>query len=51
MPLQALVDQLADGQLPIRIARVFRLVRLDEIVEAHGLMESNQAGGKIVVVC
>jgi NADPH:quinone reductase-like Zn-dependent oxidoreductase len=48
MPLQALIDQVADGRLPIRVARVFSL---DEIVEAHRLMESNQAGGKIVVVC
>jgi NADPH:quinone reductase-like Zn-dependent oxidoreductase len=48
MPLQELIDQVAQGQLPVAAARVFRL---DDIVEAHRLMESNQAGGKIVVVC
>jgi NADPH:quinone reductase-like Zn-dependent oxidoreductase len=47
MPLQALVDQVADGSLQAPIGRVFRM---QEIVEAHRLMESNQAGGKIVVV-
>ena len=46
MPLQALIDQVADGELPVARARVFRL---DDIVEAHRLMESNLAGGKIVV--
>jgi NADPH:quinone reductase-like Zn-dependent oxidoreductase len=48
MPLQALIDQVAEGRLPVAAARVFGL---DDIVEAHRLMESNQAGGKIVVVC
>jgi NADPH:quinone reductase-like Zn-dependent oxidoreductase len=46
MPLQMLIDQVAGGELPVVRARVFRL---DQIVEAHRLMESNQAGGKIVV--
>jgi NADPH:quinone reductase-like Zn-dependent oxidoreductase len=46
MPLQALIDQVADGELPVAHARVFGL---DQIVEAHRLMESNRAGGKIVV--
>ncbi len=45
MPLQALLDQVADGTLPVRTARVFGL---DDIVEAHRTMESNTAGGKIV---
>ncbi len=48
MPLQELIDRVADGRLPVAAARVFRL---DGIVEAHRLMESNQAGGKIVVLC
>ncbi|MFC0132490.1 zinc-binding alcohol dehydrogenase family protein [Massilia eurypsychrophila] len=48
MPLQELIDQVADGRLPVAAARVFKL---DDIVDAHRLMESNQAGGKIVVVC
>jgi NADPH:quinone reductase-like Zn-dependent oxidoreductase len=47
MPLQALLDQIAAGTLPVRIGRVFRM---QDIVAAHRLMESNQAGGKIVVL-
>ena len=47
LPLQDLIDRVAAGALPVRIGRVFEL---DDIVEAHRLMESNAAGGKIVVV-
>lgn len=47
IPLQDLIDQVAAGTLPVRIGRVFAL---EEIVEAHRLMENNTAGGKIVVV-
>jgi NADPH:quinone reductase-like Zn-dependent oxidoreductase len=47
MPFQSLADQVASGTLPVRIGRVFAL---DDIVEAHRLMETNKAGGKIVVV-
>lgn len=47
MPLQSLLDRIADGSLPVRIGRVFPL---GEIVEAHRLMESNRAGGKIVMI-
>lgn len=47
MPLQQLADQIAAGTLRIQIGRVYQL---DEIVEAHRLMESNGAGGKIVVL-
>lgn len=46
-PLQSLADQVAAGDLCINIGRVFKL---DEIVEAHRTMETNQAGGKIVVL-
>ncbi|MCY1556802.1 Zinc-binding dehydrogenase [compost metagenome] len=46
MPLQALIDQVESGALAVWIGRVFGL---HGIVEAHRLMESNQAGGKIVV--
>lgn len=46
MPLQQLVDQVAAGTLPIAAARVFPI---DDIVAAHRAMESNTAGGKIVV--
>ncbi|HLI75533.1 MAG TPA: zinc-binding alcohol dehydrogenase family protein [Acidobacteriaceae bacterium] len=47
MPFQELVDQIADGSLPIQVGKVFSL---DEIVQAHQLMDSNKAGGKIVVL-
>jgi NADPH:quinone reductase-like Zn-dependent oxidoreductase len=46
-PLQELVDQIALGTMKIQIGRVFHL---DDIVEAHRVMEENQAGGKIVVL-
>jgi NADPH:quinone reductase-like Zn-dependent oxidoreductase len=46
-PLEELIEQIAAGTLHVNIGRVFRL---DEIVEAHRAMESNQAGGKIVVL-
>jgi NADPH:quinone reductase-like Zn-dependent oxidoreductase len=47
MPLQHLVDQVSSGQLAIAPGRVFHI---DDIVDAHRTMESNQAGGKIVVL-
>lgn len=47
MPLQQLVDQVAAGTLAIQPARVFHI---DQIVEAHRTMETNAAGGKIVVL-
>ena len=47
MPLQELLDQVADGVLPVGIGRVFGL---DDIVEAHRTMESNTARGKLVIV-
>jgi hypothetical protein len=37
----------AAGALPIAAGRVFHF---DDIVEAHRTMESNAAGGKIVVL-
>jgi NADPH:quinone reductase-like Zn-dependent oxidoreductase len=46
MPFQALIDQVADGSLPVRFGPVFPL---GEIVEAHRVMENNQADGKVVV--
>ena len=46
-PLDDLAAQVAAGTLPIPIGQVFRL---DQIVEAHRCMESNTAGGKIVVL-
>ena len=47
MPLQTLLDQVADGSLPVKIGRVFGL---DDIVEAHRTMETNSAGGKLVIL-
>ena len=46
-PLQELVDQIGAGSLKIQVGRTFPL---DAIVEAHRLMDSNKAGGKIVVL-
>ena len=47
MPLQELLDQIAAGGLKVQVGKVFQL---DEIVEAHRMMEENKAGGKIVVL-
>ena len=46
-PLNELAKQVKAGTLKIPIGKVFGI---DEIVEAHRLMEANKAGGKIVVV-
>jgi NADPH:quinone reductase-like Zn-dependent oxidoreductase len=46
-PLQQLIDRVAAGSLPVAIGRVFHL---DDIVEAHRVMEANKAGGKVVVL-
>ena len=44
---QTFIDDVEAGKIKLNISRIFRL---DEIVEAHRLMESNTVGGKIVVV-
>lgn len=46
-PLNDLAQQIAASALPIQIGKVFQL---DQIVEAHRVMEENKAGGKIVVL-
>ncbi len=46
-PLQDLVARIEAGTLKVQIGKVFGL---DEIAEAHRCMESNLAGGKIVVL-
>ncbi len=46
-PLKELCDQIGAGELHVQVGKVFRL---DQIVEAHRLMEENKAGGKIVVL-
>ena len=47
MPLQDLVEQVERGELQVPIGKVFKL---DDIVEAHKLMEANAAGGKMVII-
>jgi NADPH:quinone reductase-like Zn-dependent oxidoreductase len=47
MPFQELADQVADGSMHVQVGKLFRL---DNIVEAHRMMEENKAGGKIVVL-
>ena len=46
VPLQTIVERAAAGSYKAKPARVFRF---DEICEVHRMMESNQAGGKLVV--
>lgn len=46
-PLQTVVHEVEAGRMNVKIGRVFNI---DEIVEAHRVMEENQAGGKIVVL-
>jgi NADPH:quinone reductase-like Zn-dependent oxidoreductase len=47
MPLQELIDDVACGNLKIKIGRVFAI---DDIVSAHRCMEANEAEGKIVII-
>jgi NADPH:quinone reductase-like Zn-dependent oxidoreductase len=46
IPFQTIVDRVADGTYKAKPARIFRF---EEIRDAHRLMESGEAGGKIVV--
>jgi NADPH:quinone reductase-like Zn-dependent oxidoreductase len=46
IPFQTIVDRVAAGIYKAKPAKVFRF---EDIQQAHRLMESNQAGGKIVV--
>ena len=46
VPMQSIVDRVAAGQYQARPAKVFRF---EEIREAHRLMQSGQANGKLVV--
>jgi NADPH:quinone reductase-like Zn-dependent oxidoreductase len=46
-PLNQLATQVADGTLKIQIGGTFHI---NQIVEAHQVMEENTAGGKIVVL-
>ena len=47
VPLQRIAADVAAGRLDVKPARIFRF---DEIREAHRVMESNEARGKLVVV-
>jgi NADPH:quinone reductase len=47
IPMQKIVDRVADGTYQARPIKVFPF---EQIPEAHRLMESNDANGKIVVV-
>ena len=46
-PFLQLCQDVEEGRLKVPIGKVFKL---DEIVTAHELMDSNKAGGKIVVL-
>jgi NADPH:quinone reductase len=46
IPFQAIVDRAAAGRYQAKPAKVFRF---EDIQDAHRLMESNAAGGKIVI--
>ncbi|MCJ1425119.1 hypothetical protein MMC29_003007 [Sticta canariensis] len=46
-PLDELVQDIVAGRMHIPIGKVFKI---DEIAEAHRCMDSNSAGGKIVVL-
>src|SRR5271166_5468620 len=46
VPLQTIADQVAAGRFKVKPAQVFRF---EDIREAHRVMESNQANGKLVV--
>jgi hypothetical protein len=45
MPLQEYVEQAEKGKLNVPLGKVFKM---GDIVEAHGAMDNNTAGGKIV---
>ncbi len=47
LPLEKLLGQVQNSSLPVQIGRTFQM---EEIVEAHRVMEENSAGGKIVVL-
>lgn len=47
MPLEEMAQNVAKGEMKLQIGKVFNL---DDIVKAHEMMDSNKAGGKIVVL-
>lgn len=44
---QSFISMVESGEIKLSIGGIFKL---DDIVEAHKLMDSNKAGGKIVVI-
>jgi NADPH:quinone reductase-like Zn-dependent oxidoreductase len=46
-PLDELIKQIADGSMKIQVGKIFHL---DDIVEAHRLLDFSKAGGKIVIL-
>ncbi|RFB75688.1 zinc-binding dehydrogenase [Methylovirgula sp. 4M-Z18] len=46
IPFQAIADRVADGRYRARPAQVFRF---EDIVAAHRLLESGEAGGKVIM--
>jgi NADPH:quinone reductase-like Zn-dependent oxidoreductase len=46
VPLQEIIEKAASGMFAAKLARVFRM---EEIVDAHRLLDSGKAGGKLVV--
>ena len=46
-PLQSIVDDVARGKFHVPIGQVFHI---DDIVQAHRVMEGNRAGGKLVML-
>ena len=46
-PLDELASLIEVGKLKLQIGKVFKI---DDIVEAHRVMDANAAGGKIVVL-
>lgn len=47
IPLEDMVRQVAEGSMKIQIGKIFKM---EQIVEAHELMEKNKGGGKGVVL-
>lgn len=47
LPLTELVEDVVEGRLPVVVGKVYKI---EEIQEAHRVMEGNGAGGKIVVL-
>ena len=45
-PLQEIVKDVEAGEIDVRIGREFQL---EQIVEAHQIMEENRAQGKLVI--